>query len=351
MQSNSSFIVGKAQMKAVVIGVGRMGRRHLHAIRKSGWTVDGVYDISRESLDQAAEEHQLEQSQLFTELDEMFVKCSPQVVVIATNADTHCELTCMAASRGVRFILVEKPMAVSIEECDRMIEACRTAGVGLAVNHQMRFMPAYTLPKELFQSPEFGGLTSMNVIAGNFGFAMNGSHYFEAFRFLTDELPVEVAAWFSSEVVPNPRGPQYEDRAGCIRAITATGKRLYMDISADQGHGFGCTYACRYGVITLNELAGELSSIEREAQYRDLPTTRYGMPSVNRRYLIAPPDLIDVTAEVLRALVSGQGSVSGEDGKKVVELLVAAHQSAEKGGAPVRLVDAELDRKRLFPWA
>lgn len=338
-------------MRTIVVGVGRMGRRHIHAIRKNGWTIEGVYDISLESLEQTAKEHGLKSGQLFSDLDELFARCSPEVVIIATNADTHCELTCLAAGRGAKFILVEKPMAVSIEECDRMIEACHAAGVGLAVNHQMRFMPAYTLPKELFRSPEFGGLSSMNVVAGNFGFAMNGSHYFEAFRFLTDELPVEVSAWFSPEVVPNPRGPQYQDRAGCIRAVTATGKRLYMDVSADQGHGFGCTYACRYGVIALNELSGELSSSEREAQYRDLPTTRYGMPCINKRYSISPPDLIDTTAAVLQALVSGKDSVSGDDGRKVVELLVAAHQSADKGGVPVRLTEAELDRERVFPWA
>ncbi len=338
-------------MKTVVIGVGRMGRRHVHAIRKLGWMLEGVYDVSANSLELAAQEHQLESRQLFQSLDAMFAQCRPEVVVIATNADTHCELTCLAAQSGAKYILVEKPMAVSIEECDRMIEVCREAGVGLAVNHQMRFMPTYSVPKALFQGPEFGGLCSMTVIAGNFGFAMNGSHYFEAFRFLTDEVPVEVSAWFSSELVPNPRGPQYQDRAGCIRAVTASGKRLYMDVSVDQGHGFGCTYACRYGIITLNELSGELASSERESQHRDLPTTRYGMPCINKRYAVSPPDLIDTTSAVLQALVTGKNSVSGEVGRQVVELLVAAHQSADEGGSPVRMDGGKLDRKRVFNWA
>jgi hypothetical protein len=191
----------------------------------------------------------------------------------------------------------------------------------------------------------------MTVIGGNFGFAMNGAHYFEAFRFLTGEVPVEVSAWFSPAMVPNPRGPQYQDRAGCIRAVTGSGKRLYMDVSADQGHGFGATYACRYGVITVDELAGELCSTEREAQYRELPTTRYGMPCISKRYSVSPPDLIETTVAVLNALTSGQSSVSGEDGRQVVELLVAAHQSADQGGAPVRLNGNDVDRQRIFPWA
>jgi predicted dehydrogenase len=338
-------------MKAVVIGVGRMGRRHAHAIRKTGWSLVGVYDISPDSLQLAAQEHKLESGALFGDLEALFAECRPDVVVIATNADTHCAMTCLAAARGAKFILVEKPMAVSVAECDRMIEACQKAGAQLAVNHQMRFMPAYTVPRSLFHDPAFGGLCSMTVVGGNFGFAMNGSHYFEAFRFLTGEVPVEVSSWFSPEIVPNPRGPQYQDRAGCIRAVTASGKRLYMDVSADQGHGFGATYACRNGVIAVDELAGELVSSEREAQYRELPTTRYGMPCISKRDSVSPPDLIETTVAVLNALVTGQNSVTGEDGRQVVELLVAAHQSAEQGGAPVRLDGNGVDRQRIFPWA
>jgi len=338
-------------MKAVVIGVGRMGRRHAHALRKIGCSIDGVYDISPESRKLAADEHKLEAGQLFGDLEVLFAQCRPDVVVIATNADTHCELTCLAAARGAKFILVEKPMAVSLAECDQMIEACRLAGAQLAVNHQMRFMPAYTVPKTLFQDPAFAGMRSMTVVGGNFGFAMNGSHYFEAFRFLTDEVPVEVSAWFSPEIVPNPRGAQYQDRAGCIRAVTGSGKRLYMDVSADQGHGFGSTYACRNGVISVDELAGELVSSEREPQYLELPTTRYGMPCISKRASVSPPDLIETTVAVLNALVTGQNSVTGEDGRQVVELLVAAHQSADLGGAPVRLDDNGVDRERIFPWA
>jgi predicted dehydrogenase len=188
------------------------------------------------------------------------------------------------------------------------------------------------------------------VVAGNFGFSMNGTHYFEAFRFLADEVPVEITAWFSAGTVPNPRGPQFQDHAGSIRAITASGKRLYMEIGADQGHGVRAIYACRNGMITINELTGEWVSTVREEQYRDLPTTRYGMPSVNAQRIIQPADVVLSSAAVLDALVHEMNCVSGEDGRRVVELLVAAYRSAEHGNVPMRL-DGNLDRNRVFPWA
>ncbi len=341
---------GSDIVKVAILGVGRMGRRHIQAARKLGLDLVAVFDASPESLRLTQEEQDLSDDHVFSDFDVMFAQTNPQCVIIATTADFHCELTCRAVEKGAKFVLVEKPMAVSLEQCDRMLETCRRFGAKLAVNHQMRFMEQYTEPKRLFAMEACGGLASMTVVAGNFGFSMNGTHYFEAFRFLADEDPVEVTAWFSPGVVPNPRGAQFEDRAGCIRAVTASGKRLYMEIGADQGHGVLAIYACRNGMITVNELTGELLSTEREEQYRKLPTTRYGMPSMDTRRAIQPAEVIDTSAALLKALLHDVNSVSGEDGRRVVELLVAAYESAERGNVPVRL-DGKLDRSRVFPWA
>ncbi|MDB5810224.1 MAG: gfo/Idh/MocA family oxidoreductase [Betaproteobacteria bacterium] len=315
-----------------------------------GWQLAGVYDVSPQSLELAARELQLASGLLFDDLDKLYGETKPSCVIVATTADSHCELTCDAAERGVQFILVEKPMATSLEQCDRMIETCRAHGARLAVNHQMRFMEHYREIKQACATLAYGGLASMNIIAGNFGFAMNGTHYFEAFRFLTDECPVEVSAWFSLEAVPNPRGARFEDRAGSIRAVTAGGKRLYMEVGADQGHGIRHVYACRNGTLVLDELTGELLTSVREEQYRDLPTTRYGMPATDTTRKLKPIELVESTAAVLTALVQNVDNVSGEDARRVIELLVAAYQSAEHGNAPVKLSTA-LDRNRVFPWA
>ncbi len=337
-------------MKTAIIGVGRMGRRHIQVVRQLGFDLVGVFDVSQASLKLAQDEYTLPDHLLFNDLDRLYSEAKPECLIIATTADSHCALTCMAAERGAKYVLVEKPMAVSLEECDRMLETCHRYGTKLAVNHQMRFMEIYTEPKRLFATEAYGGLKSMTVVAGNLGFSMNGSHYFEAFRFLADEDTVEVTAWFSPETVPNPRGAQFQDRAGSIRAVTASGKRLYMEIGADQGHGLLAIYACRNGVITINERTREMLSSEREEQYRAFPTTRIGMPAVDTQRMIQSCEVIGASAAVLRALLCDVNNVSGEDGRRVVELLVAAYQSAEQGSVPVRL-DGKLDRSRVYPWA
>jgi predicted dehydrogenase len=181
--------------------------------------------------------------------------------------------------------------------------------------------------------------------------AMNGTHYFEMFRYLTDESPSEVSAWFSSDAVPNPRGAQFEDRAGSVRLITKSGKRFYMEAGSDQGNGLSVIYTGRNGQIVVDELAGAMSLAVREEQYRQLPTTRYGMPSHRSQQAIMPVDVIAPSRAVLESLLAGENYPSGEDGRLAVAVLVAAYISNEEGHRAVALEEVSNYRNRVFPWA
>lgn len=342
--------MNSSSMTVGVLGAGRMGRRHIHVVRNLGFQLTGVVDVSPDALQEARKEHNLSEDLLFDSPERLYASQVPECLIIATTADSHCRLVCMAAERGVKYILVEKPLATSLDECEQMMGACEKYGAKLAVNHQMRFMEQYSKPKALLESKAYGGFKSMTVVGGNFGFSMNGTHYFEAFRYMADEEPVEVTAWFSPGVVANPRGTQFEDRAGSIRVVTAGGKRLYLEIGSDQGHGLAVTYAGRNGAITIHELTGEMTASVRQPEFRELPTTRYGMPADIVHETIAPAEVIDSTAQVLRALIRNENSVTAHHGMMAVKVLVAAYASAENGSLPVRL-DKELDHSRIFPWA
>lgn len=338
-------------MRAAVIGAGRMGRRHIEVIRRLGLELVGVCDANPESLATANRESGVPVPLLFSEARALFETASPDCVVIATTAPSHCDLTCMAAESGASFVLCEKPMATSLADCDRMIAACAANETRLAVNHQMRFMEQYTTPKQLLESDAFGGLTSITVVAGNFGLSMNGSHYFEMVRFMMSEPVVGISAWLSSGLVPNPRGPNFEDRAGSVRAETESGRRFYMEIGDDQGYGVLSIYGARYGQIVVDELSGTMRLTFREEQHRQLPTTRYGMPAVSETRQIAPADAVTPSQAVLSALLAGEDYPSGEDGRLAVASVVAAHLSDEQMHRAVSPTDSELPRERSFPWA
>lgn len=337
-------------MKVAVVGVGRMGRRHVRIARELGLEVKAVADRAEASLIAASSEFTLPKEALFVDAIGMLRKTRPEIVVVATTSPTHCEYTLAAVENGARFILCEKPMAVSLAQCDRMIEACAKAGTKLAINHPMRFMPQYIEARRILDT-ELGGLSGMTVIAGNFGLAMNGSHYFEAFRYLTGETPVKIAAWFSSAKIPNPRGAEFEDRAGTIRAVSASGKRLTIDASADQGHGLFVAYMGPHGRLTNDQLAGTMHLQVRQVVHRAEPTTRYDMPWVDRSISVAPTDAFAPTRSVLKALLDGMEAPSAEDGYAAVRALVTAYASHERGHACVSTFDPTLSRDRTFSWA
>lgn len=337
-------------MNAAIIGAGRMGRRHIQVAQSLGLNVTGVCDVQAASVADAVREAGLPDSAGFTDVSAMLDRANPACVIVATTAPSHRELTCQAA-KVAKYVLCEKPMATSLEDCDAMIEACRASGALLAINHQMRFMEQYSIPKRLTSTPEFGKLASVTVVAGNFGLAMNGSHYFEMFRYMTDEAPATVQAWFSPERVANPRGAQFEDRAGCIRLTTASGTRFYLDASSDQGHGFQVLYGGTYGQVLVDEATGALRHSVRQQEHRSMPTTRYLMPFETSTIDIAPADAVSPTRDVLRALLAGQGFPTGEEGRQAVRVLSAAHLSHELGNIEVTLSDPRLDPTRVFPWA
>lgn len=338
-------------MRVAVIGAGRMGQRHIQVVQGMGLDLVGVSDQSPETLRLIQTTLGVAPERLFTDSQAMLNSVRAECVVVATTAPSHAALTLAAVSTGATHILCEKPMATSILECDHMIAATSSAGVRLAINHQMRFMEQYTKPKAIVDSEAFGGLSAVVVVAGNIGMAMNGSHYFEMLRYMTGEPVDSVTAWLSDPGGPNPRGSQYQDRAGSIRATTASGKRLYLEIGADQGQGIQVVYSGRYGQLVVNELAGTYYLMERQKENRSLPTTRYGAAWGEKQEHIAPADALAPTRSVLEALLGNRPIPMGEDGRRAIEALVAAYVSDETGNRTVRLDDPMIDPARRFPWA
>lgn len=328
-----------------------MGMRHASVLKDAGLPLVAISDTNSDARDKAGQELGVAEANRYAAAVELLEKERPELVVIATTAPSHHDLVIAAVANGARKILCEKPMATSLAECESMLAACKAAGVDLAINHQMRFMEQYILPKALAASEQFGGLSSVIVSAGNFGVAMNGTHYFEMFRFLTDETPALVSAWFENVDLPNPRGPQFKDASGSIRLETASGKRFYLDCSGDQGHGVHLTYNCRFGRITVDELDGQMEYVARERQYRDLPTTRYGMPSEKVSQSITPADAVAPTRAVLEALMAGVNYPNGEDGMQAMRVLIAAHLSNTGGGAALDLRHDILPRNMVLPLA
>lgn len=337
---------------AALIGAGRMGRSHALALRELGVMITAICDIRPEAAAALAEEFDVPADCAYGDIDRFFADLNaPEILVIATTAETHCDLTCKGAEAGARAILCEKPMATSVADCERMLEQCRKTGTKLAINHQMRFMDQYRLVKDQLDSGGLGTLASMNVVGGAFGLAMNGSHYVEAFHYLTGTWPERVIAVFTGEPMNNPRGPAFFDQGGNLLFSGGKGQRLSFSIGHDQGHGMTVTYACAWGHAFVDELQGTAIVTTRKPEHRDAPNTRFGMPWDRQEITFPQADNVGPTKAVMEALLAGENYPDGDTGHRIVAALAGAYASADRDGAPVDIgVDLET-KQRKFPWA
>ena len=140
-----------------IIGSGLMGRSYAGTVRDltTGTRVAVVAGGSR-SAEVAAEfgaawERSVEAAIARPDVD---------AVILATPHSLHMPHAVMAASLG-KHVYVEKPMARTVAECDAMIDACRAAGVRLAVNKVLRFRVATMAGKQAIEDGTIGDLRMM----------------------------------------------------------------------------------------------------------------------------------------------------------------------------------------------
>lgn len=339
------------KFKVGVIGLGRMGLRHVDVVKSLGMDVVGLADINPDAIETARRDFDLPEAAGFTDPRQMITELPMDGLIIATTAPFHADAVIAGARAGTKCILCEKPIGVSIDEAEAMILACKQSGTRLAINHQMRFMEQYTRIKEIVNSSDLGGLSSIVVSASNFGLAMNGSHYFEMFRYMTDRTVSRLSAWFEPERLPNPRGPQFDDASGRLVAFNDAGQSLYLDFSAKAGWGIIVNYLCRYGQVSVDELSGEYQVKARQAEYRNLPTSRYGMPVDTKRAQLLPADSVAPTRGVWEALLADTDYPTGEDGLHALKCLVASHLSNRRRGAMIEISDTAEATSEIFHWA
>lgn len=128
------------KLRTAVIGVGSLGRHHArnYAVLAREGRIEfvGVCDKNPETAAQIAADTG---SEAFPDWRELLDKV--EVVSIATPTETHCEIACAFLEKGVH-VLVEKPIAMTLPEADKMVAAAEHSGAKLMVGQLERFNPA-----------------------------------------------------------------------------------------------------------------------------------------------------------------------------------------------------------------
>lgn len=129
-----------AKIRTAVIGVGSLGQHHARnyaeLAREGFGTFVGVCDSNSEQAVAVAAKNECT---AFSHWRELLGKTD--AVSIVTPTETHCEIACAFLESGVN-VLVEKPIALTLDEADKMIAAAGASGTKLMVGHLERFNPA-----------------------------------------------------------------------------------------------------------------------------------------------------------------------------------------------------------------
>lgn len=142
-------------MRIGIVGCGIISRHHLAAAaRYPGATVVGVADVDLAHARAHAARWGIPHA--FASSTDL-LNLSPDVVHVLTPPDTHERLACEALAAGAH-VYVEKPMAITEDECLNMEAAARRAGRELCVGHSMLYMPAIARARELLGSNTIGEL-------------------------------------------------------------------------------------------------------------------------------------------------------------------------------------------------
>ena len=142
-------------IKAAIIGCGRISERHIQSINAHPeLRLAAVCDLDLQKMGRVSKEQGVNGYQNYVE---MFAFEEIDLISVCVEAGYHARIVCEVAEYG-KHIIVEKPMALRLEDADRMIEACDRNGVKLFVVKQNRFnLPVIKL-KEALDAARFGKL-------------------------------------------------------------------------------------------------------------------------------------------------------------------------------------------------
>jgi len=141
-------------VRLALVGAGRAGMLHAH--NATHWARQAqltcVVEADAATREKASAELGVP---AFDGLGDALASASFDAVVITTPTFTHCELA-VASARQCKHIFCEKPMALSLDECDEMAASAEAAGVVLQVGFVRRFQPEFVEAKRRIDEGEIG---------------------------------------------------------------------------------------------------------------------------------------------------------------------------------------------------
>ncbi|WP_017726171.1 Gfo/Idh/MocA family protein [Halalkalibacterium ligniniphilum] len=144
-----------------IIGCGHIAQKHAEAIhRATGAKLLAIFDKEEERTKPYQQKFG---AKGYSRYEELLDDREVDIVCICTPSGTHPFLTIKAAE-AKKHVIVEKPMALKVEDAEKMIRACEQNNVKLAVVHPNRFRPVMLELKKVMEEGRLGKISHVNAV-------------------------------------------------------------------------------------------------------------------------------------------------------------------------------------------
>jgi predicted dehydrogenase len=330
--------------RALIVGHGSIGKRHLRIARGLLPSAD-IRVLSRAMCDTVPE-----YADGWLGSMEEALEFKPQVAVIANPSTFHIKTAQPLAEAGVH-LLVEKPLANSIEGVCKLLSACRAHGSVLMVGYNLRFLPCLQKFRELIRSGFIGKVISVRCEIGQYlpswrpdidyrqsvsalhdlggGALLELSHEIDYMRWIFGE-----AEWVKATLSKQSSLEiDVEDTAHLILGFSpeGDGRQIVANLTLDfvrQDTTRQCTAIGEKGSLRWNALSGEIQFFT---------TGGASWETVFQKTSHRDGSYMEEWRHLLDCISAGKSPmVSGQDGLEVLKIIDAARRSdAEHKGALV----------------
>jgi predicted dehydrogenase len=245
------------QVKAVLVGCGGISRTWLRTITElPDVELAALVDLDRSVAEARAEEFELEDVEISTDLETTLARERPEVVFDCTVPTAHHTVTLAALGAGCH-VLGEKPLADTMGHAREMIATAEQAGRIYAVMQNRRYDPNIRRLRAFLESGLLGRITTVNCdfyIGAHFGGFRDhmehvllvdmAIHTFDAARFLmdADATGVYCKEW-------NPPGSWYDHDASAMAIFDMTDDIVYNYRGSWCAEGLNTTWESRWHII------------------------------------------------------------------------------------------------------
>ncbi len=312
-----------------------MSRNHVFGyLHSARYEIVALADLSEQAMsdvDEQFSEFEDYRAEHFSDAREMLEKSKPDVVSVGVWDKGHGPMTIAAAAAHPLAILCEKPMADTLGAAAEMRMVCERNGVKLAIGHQRRWVPAYTLAKEMIADGEIGDVRMITAFARD-GLPNYSSHQADMFRYLLgDPECTWVMGNVERETDQRARAVPIEDKALALFGFENDAQAMIV-ASLTPRHGWGAWIHGSEGMIDLSLTDVKLMNANTGGWQRHQPQGDY-----LKRPDDPPGDTVDVQEAAIAQARDFAAWATGETqefrgeaqhGYKALEMVHAVYESA-----------------------